>query len=238
MSEQAEDLRLEVANLCQMYFDLSAELTERIDELTRRLRQIARENDVARRLMIMPGIGPVTAVSIAVLAAPPEMFSKGRDFAAWIGLAPRQHSTGGKTRLGKISKMGQRDLRRLLIIGAMSAIQAAQKRGGAPEGSWLARMLARKPKMLVAVALANIPLAHAAHVLPVSGWRGWHGRSWLMAASTRHLATPERVGRLGCSGSERRSWQSVEEIRNGKTSNASSSLYYGLSFWTGSSNPP
>lgn len=85
--------------------------------------------------MTMPGIGPVTAVSIAVLAAPPEMFSKGRDVAAWIGLAPHQHSRGGKTRLGKISKTGQR--------------------GGAPDGSWLARMLARKPKMLVAVALAN-----------------------------------------------------------------------------------
>lgn len=155
VNEQAEGLPLEVINLCQMFFVLIVELSERIDELTKRVRQIARENDVARRLMTMPGVGPVTAVSIAVLAAPPEMFSKGRDFAAWIGLAPRQHSTGGKTRLGKISKMGQRDLRRLLIIGAMSAIQSAQKRGGAPEGSWLARMLARKPRMLVAVALAN-----------------------------------------------------------------------------------
>ncbi len=86
-----------------MFFDLIAGLSERIDALTRQLRKIAQRNDVARRLMAMPGIGPVTAVSIAVLAAPPEMFSKGRDFAAWIGLAPRQHSTGGRTRLGKIS---------------------------------------------------------------------------------------------------------------------------------------
>lgn len=151
----AEHLPPEVTGLCQMFFDLIAELSKRIDELTRQLRQIARQNDVAKRLMTMPGIGPVTAVSIAVLAAPPEMFSKGRDFAAWVGLAPRQHSTEGRTRLGKISKMGQRDLQRLLIIGAMSVIQAAQRRGAAPEGSWLARMLARKPKMLVAVALAN-----------------------------------------------------------------------------------
>ncbi len=155
VAENGERLPPEVTGLCQIFFDLIAGLSARIDALTRQLRQIARQDDVARRLMTMPGIGPVTAVSIAVLAAPPEMFSKGRDFAAWIGLAPRQHSTGGKTRLGKISKMGQRDLRRLLIIGAMSAIQAAQKRGGAPDGSWLARMLARKPKMLVAVALAN-----------------------------------------------------------------------------------
>jgi len=155
VAENAERLPVDVTVLSQMYFDLIDGLTKHIDALTRQLRQIARQNDVARRLMTMPGIGPVTAVSIAVLAAPPEMFRKGRDFAAWIGLAPRQHSTGGKTRLGKISKMGQRDLRRLLIIGAMSAIQAAQKRGGAPGGSWLARMLACKPKMLVAVALAN-----------------------------------------------------------------------------------
>jgi len=153
--EKGERLPADVTNLCQMFFDLIDGLSKRIHDLTRQISRIARQNEVARRLMTMPGVGPVTAVSIAVLAAPPEMFSKGRDFAAWIGLAPRQHSTGGKTRLGKISKMGQRDLRRLLIIGAMSAIQAAQKRGGAPDGSWLARMLARKPKMLVAVALAN-----------------------------------------------------------------------------------
>jgi transposase len=101
--ENVKRLPSEVTGLCRMFFDLIAGLSERIDELTRQLREIARRNDVARRLMTIPGIGPVTAVLIAVLAAPPEMFSKGRDFAAWIGLAPRQHSTGGRTRLGKIS---------------------------------------------------------------------------------------------------------------------------------------
>ncbi len=78
----------------------------------------------------MPEIGPVTAASIAALAAPTGMFTGARDFAAWIGLMPRQHSTGGRTRLGKLSKMGQRDLRRLLVIGAISAIQAAKRRAG------------------------------------------------------------------------------------------------------------
>ena len=150
-----ESLPATVVTLCRVMLDLIAKLSERIDALTLQLRRTARENGVARRLMTMPGIGPVTAVSLAVLAPPPEIFSKGRDFAAWIGLTPRQHSTGGRTRLGRTSKMGQRDLRRLLIIGAMSVIQATEKRGGAPTGSWLARMLARKPKMLVAVALAN-----------------------------------------------------------------------------------
>ena len=83
-----------------------------------------------------------------------ESFNSGRDFAAWLGLTPRQHSTGGKERLGKMSKMGQRDLRRLLIGGAMAVVRWAAKHG-APEGSWLARMLQRKPRMVVAVALAN-----------------------------------------------------------------------------------
>jgi transposase len=81
-------------------------------------------------------------------------FRRGRDFAAWLGLVPRQKSTGGKQILGKTSKMGQRDIRRLLIIGAMAVVRWAV-RNGAPEGSWLARMLARKPRMLVATALAN-----------------------------------------------------------------------------------
>ena len=76
------------------------------------------------------------------------------DGLAWLGLTPRQHSSGGKERLGRTSKMGQRDIRRLLIIGAVAVVRWAARKG-APEGSWLARMLARKPKMLVAVALAN-----------------------------------------------------------------------------------
>jgi transposase len=81
-------------------------------------------------------------------------FRRGRDFAAWVGLVPRQNSTGGKQRLGRTAKMGQRDIRRLLIIGAMAVVNSAA-RHGAPEGSWLERMLAKKPKMLVAIALAN-----------------------------------------------------------------------------------
>jgi transposase len=79
---------------------------------------------------------------------------RGRDFAAWLGLVPRQHSSGGKERLGRVSKAGQADIRRLLIIGAMSRLSWLGRRSIAA-GSWLARMLGRKPKMLVAVALAN-----------------------------------------------------------------------------------
>jgi transposase len=80
--------------------------------------------------------------------------SRYSDFAAWLGLTPRQHSTGGKQRLGSISKMGERTIRRLLIIGGSSVVRQACHRG-APAGSWLEQMLARKPRMLVSVALAN-----------------------------------------------------------------------------------
>jgi len=94
------------------------------------------------------------AAAMMAFVPPPETIAKGRDFAARTALTPRQHSSGGKERLGRTSKMGQRDLRRLLITGAMAVVRWATPRG-APEGSWLWRMLQRKPRMLVAVALAN-----------------------------------------------------------------------------------
>ena len=104
--------------------------------------------------MGIPGIGPICATALEALAPPPQTFTKGRGFAAWLGLVPRQHSSAGKERLGRVSKMGQRGLRRLLIIGAMSVVRSAIRRG-APAGSWLARMLGRKPRLVVAIALAN-----------------------------------------------------------------------------------
>ncbi|MDQ0475012.1 IS110 family transposase [Labrys wisconsinensis] len=114
----------------------------------------AKTDDVARRLMTVPGIGPLIATAIEALAPPVETFRSGRDFAAWVGLTPVQRSTGGKERLGRTSRMGERTLRRLLII-ASSAVVRWAKRKGVPVGSWLGRMLARKPPMLVIVALAN-----------------------------------------------------------------------------------
>ncbi len=130
------------------------ELDERIDGLSVELRDSAREDEEAARLMTTPGIGPVTALAIQAFAPPMESFRRGRDFSAWLGLVPKQHTTGGKPRLGKISKMGQRDLRRLLVSGAMAVIQSAVRRGGTAD-PWLASMLERKPRKLVAVALAN-----------------------------------------------------------------------------------
>ena len=130
------------------------ELGRRIAELDKEIARRAREDGVVRRLMTIPGIGPIAATAIAALAPPLETFRRGRDFAAWLGLTPLQKSTGGKQRLGKTSKMGERTIRRLLIIGASSVVRHASRRGAAP-GSWLAGMLARKPRMLVTVAQAN-----------------------------------------------------------------------------------
>lgn len=129
-------------------------LDERIRLLDREITKRAREDETARRLMTIPGIGPITATAILALAPPAESFRKGRDFAAWLGLTPRQHSTGGKQKLGAISKMGDRTLRRLIIIGSAAVVLHAARRG-APQGSWLEQMMARKPRMLVTVALAN-----------------------------------------------------------------------------------
>jgi transposase len=129
-------------------------LDDRIAVLDREIAQRAKEDVTAQRLTTIPGIGPITATALTALAPPAETFKRGRDFAAWIGLTPLQHSTGGKQKLGATSKMGERTLRRLLIIGASAVLRWAA-RHGAPAGSWLSRMLARKPPMLVRVALAN-----------------------------------------------------------------------------------
>lgn len=130
------------------------QLDQQINALDQEIKKRAREDEVARRLMTIPGIGPIAATAIAALAPPPEHFRRARDFAAWLGLTPRQMSTGGKQKLGSISKMGERSIRRLLIIGSSSVVLHASRRGTA-HGSWLAGMMARKPRMLVTVAQAN-----------------------------------------------------------------------------------
>ena len=131
-----------------------AEKTERIDAKTKALKSLAAQTDIPRRLQTMPGVGPLTALAVEAFAPDMAQFKSGRDFAAWLGLVPRQHSTGGKARLGRISKAGQTDIRRLLIIGAMTRIMG-RARHKVPVESWIGRMLGRKPKMLVGIALAN-----------------------------------------------------------------------------------
>lgn len=143
-----------VRQLGRLYLDQIARLAAEIEKLDKRIVAAAKENRVARRLQNMPGIGPVCAMAITAFAPNLREFRRGRDFAAWLGLVPRQHSSGGKQKLGRTSKMGQPDIRRLLIVGVMSIVHWRGRDGGRP-GSWLARMLARKPRMLVAIALAN-----------------------------------------------------------------------------------
>src|SRR4029453_2542015 len=129
-------------------------LKEQLKELDGEIARRAKTDPVARRLMTIPGIGPIAATAITPLVPAPEGFRAGRDFAAWLGLTPLQKSTGGKHKLGAISKRGERTIRRLLILGASAVVRWAGRRG-TPAGSWLARMLARKPKMLVTVGPAN-----------------------------------------------------------------------------------
>lgn len=138
----------------RLYLDQIAVLTNQLETLDGQMAMEAKVDDDVRRLKTIPGIGPICAMAVTTFAPPMESFRRGRDFAAWLGLVPRQHSTGGKQKLGRTSKMGQRDIRRLLIVGAMSIIHWRGRNGGRP-GSWLSRMLAKKPKMLVAIALAN-----------------------------------------------------------------------------------
>lgn len=131
-----------------------AEKSARIDAALRQIKSIAEQTDTARRLQTMSGLGPITALAIEAFVPPMESFRCGRDFAAWLGLVPRQHSSGGKQRLGRVSKAGQADIRRLLVIGAMSRLNW-RSRQAIPKGSWFARMVERKPRMPVAIALAN-----------------------------------------------------------------------------------
>ena len=140
--------------ILQMLIETLRGLDEQIARLDREVSERAKADETARRLMTIPGVGPVTAVALTALAPPAQTFRRGRDFAAWVGLTPLQHSTGGQQKLGATSKMGERTLRRLLIIGASAVLRWAA-RHGAPAGSWMARMLACKPPMLVRVALAN-----------------------------------------------------------------------------------
>jgi transposase len=153
-SETSPGLPQAVRAIAGMYLEQIAVCSEKIATLERALRLEAARGEITARLQTMPGVGPITAMAVETFAPPMGSFRRGRDFAAWLGLVPRQKSTGGKQILGRISKMGRRDIRRLLITGAMTVVRAALRTGKIKEG-WLARMLARKPRLVVAIALAN-----------------------------------------------------------------------------------
>lgn len=152
-----EDLTSDVPDLireeCQDLLTQIAEKAARVAERTAKLKTLASQSDRARRLQTMPGVGPLTAIAVEAFGPDMTQFKTRRDFAAWLGLVPKQYSSGGKERLGRMTKAGQADIRRLLIIGAMSRLTWLGQRT-IVEGSWLSRMLTRKPKMIVAAVLA------------------------------------------------------------------------------------
>jgi transposase len=150
----APDVPVAAAEVLVMLSQQALDTHAQLREIDRTLATAARTDDVARRLSTIPGIGPVGATALAASVTDPGQFRSGRQFAAWLGLTPLQNSSGGKERLGRISKMGDRYLRKLLVIGATSLVRHARHK---PEtmDSRLASLLARKPVRLATVAMAN-----------------------------------------------------------------------------------
>ena len=128
-----------------------------------------RSCEPSRRLAEIPGIGPIVATALVAEIGDWKAFSSGRNLAAWIGLVPKQHTTGGKDRLGSITKQGNRYLRWLLVVGATAVIRYAQKHG-TKNRPWLARLMERRPAKVAAVALAN-KIARMAWAIMVRGDR-------------------------------------------------------------------
>ena len=143
------------------------ELTEEIGALDRELQAWHTGNEASQRRAAIPGIGVITATAIAATVTDPGQFHSGRQFAAWLGLTPQQHSTGGRERLGRISKQGDRYLRRLLVVGA-TAVMRHSKDNTTRLADWVRKLLAAKPFRLVSVALAN-KLARIAWVVLTRG---------------------------------------------------------------------
>jgi transposase len=113
-----------------------------------------RSSEMSRRLEECPGVGPVLATALVATVTDPKAFRSARNLSAWIGIVPKQHSSGGKNRLGNISKRGERYLRFLFVAGALAVIRYA-KRNGTKHRPWLTALLARRPTKVAAIALAN-----------------------------------------------------------------------------------
>ncbi len=145
----------ELARRCLMpLVDELKRVRRDILKMDRQVMKVHRASALSKRLETIPGVGPIIATRVASEVADPSCFKSGRSFSAWIGLVPKQHSTGGRDRLGHITKAGHGQLRRLLVAGAMSVIRRA-KQLGFTRHPWLVRILERKPAKVAAVALAN-----------------------------------------------------------------------------------
>jgi transposase len=130
------------------------ELGQQIEAIERELADLQRTNPMAKLLSSIPGIGPITATALAATVPDPTIFRSGREFAAWLGLTPKQNTTGGKDRLGRITKQGDAYLRHLLVIGARNVVRYPKARSRVG-GGWIEALLERRRPMVVAVAVAN-----------------------------------------------------------------------------------
>ena len=165
----SNDKRLpEVARACVAALGAQLRMLKtQILEFDRRIMAWHRSNEMSRRLDEVPGVGPALATALVASVADPKAFRSGRDFSAWIGLVPKQHSSGGKDRLGSISKQGDRYLRSLFTAGALAVIRYA-KIHGTKHRPWLTSLLARRPTKVAAIALAN-KLARMAWAMMAKG---------------------------------------------------------------------
>jgi transposase len=144
-----------------------ARLDARLKDMAAKLARAHQANPVSKQLATAPGIGAITALTVAA-EVDPAAFASGRHFAAWAGLTPKEHSTGGKQRMGGISRAGNERLRQLFVPGAMSVIKLAERPGNRHTSAWLLKLLQRKPRKLAAVALAN-KMARTAWAMMISG---------------------------------------------------------------------
>ena len=147
------DLPAPARKALNLLADQLADTQKKIEDLTTDVRVDAATNEAARRLQTIPGIGPITASALVASLPDVSDFKSGRDMSAWLGLTPRPHSSGGKERLGRISKMGNRYLRRLLYLGAIAQVSA--RRRAEPGDDWLWNIIQRKKPKQAAIALAN-----------------------------------------------------------------------------------
>ncbi|RTE87925.1 MULTISPECIES: IS110 family transposase [Bradyrhizobium] len=155
VADKVEDRVPEVARMCLAALGVQLRaLKAQILEFDRRIIAWHRSNTTSKRLDAIPGVGPALATALVASIADPKAFRSGRDFSAWVGLVPKQSSSGGKDKLGSISKQGDRYLRSLFTAGALAVIRYA-KIHGTDHRPWLTRLLARRPTKVAAIALAN-----------------------------------------------------------------------------------
>src|SRR5689334_6840508 len=154
ITHQQEGLPELARSILQIIVDQLNGTKDRIREIEGRLAKWHRQSRVSRLLATVPGVGIMGASAIAATVADPSVFRSGREFAAWLGMTPRQNSSGGKERLGHTSKRGDKYIRSLLIAGAVAVLRHARNRP-TRDGAWVRALLARKPTKLAAVALAN-----------------------------------------------------------------------------------